>query len=182
MLNLSSIIYTGCDIFLLGSPEAAYRCACRVECENFEITPEMQQEYEECLDRCAEDYGDDPLYEDICFDGCEAQLYAQEIICKDSCGSKPYPVRNIIGYGYVLIAAYERIPFDPRDNMKNWILSMPSGFIQSDKIIIPDWSPPPPWPDVYDGNNRCFGIAILIYFEGLYQPCYHEVWNCEIFG
>ncbi len=61
-------------------------CNCRKECSEIEPSEEDLQEYHDCIDKCHEDYGDDPVYEDYCLDGCEAGLYSAERNCLENCG------------------------------------------------------------------------------------------------
>ncbi len=61
-------------------------CECRKECSEIEPSEEDLQEYHDCIDKCHEDYGDDPVYEDYCLDGCEAGLYSAERNCLENCG------------------------------------------------------------------------------------------------
>ena len=180
-----SVEYTGCDICLLCTQEAVNRCECRSECKEVEPTEEQLQIYDDCLTDCENDYGDDPVYEDYCLDGCEYYLEGVIKSCWIGCGDIPTPVRTIVGYGYRLVAAWAPIPFDPRNNPDNWSEFGPTDLIEGNWVNIPDWNPPSPWPEIYDGNNRCFGIGIRIFYEdadGTTGFCDFTEWECDFIG
>ena len=63
-------------------------CECKKNC-NIEPTEEDLTEYGECTEECEEDYGDDPVYEDYCLDGCEYGLFWRERQCINACGASP---------------------------------------------------------------------------------------------
>lgn len=182
--NTVSVDYTGCDICLLGTQSAVNTCECREDCTDAEPTEEDWKNYESCIERCREDYGDDPNYEDYCLDECEARLYSSERVCLEDCGPPSSAIRTIVGFSYRLVAAWDVIPFDPRFNESEW-KEFQSDLIESNQIVIPNWNPPSPWPEVHSGNNTCYGVGIRIFYEdpdGTVGFCDFTEWQCNIIG
>jgi len=167
--NTVSVNYTGCDICLLGNADAVRTCECRLDCES---------DRQECFDECKDNFsGLTDLVN--CIENCQDRNN-----CLNECGPEPEPIREIISFGYRLVAAWDVIPFDPRFDQSQWEV-FDSETIESNNVIIPNWNPPSPWPKVHSGNNTCYGIGIRIFYQepdGSIGFCDFTEWNCNIIG
>jgi len=179
LTNTMSVEYTGCDICLLGSQSAVNTCECRFKCEE-DFTNDG---YQQCKENCEEVITNPQEWAD-CIEDCNFLLLPLEE-CLSDCGSIPEAVRTIVGYQYILVAAWDEIPFDPRNNEDNWETFELPAPITSNLIDLIEWNPPSPWPGVYTGNNTCYGISMRIFYvdsNGMGVFCDHEQWLCNIIG
>ena len=180
-----SVEYTGCEPCLLGSQEAINRCECREACLEVLPTEEELQAFDECIDECEERYSDDPLNYDYCTYACELDLEEGINQCLQECGPSPSQQLNIIGFQYILVAAWARIPFDPRDNQDNWAIDQITQPIESSFISTINWILPNPWPEVYPDNNTCYGVRMIIFYQdqnGQILTCTFTDWECNFIG
>ncbi len=146
--NTMNASYTGCEICLLGTESAVEACECNKNCDG---------DYIDCRLACNA-AGGGILVLTECHIDCRDDLSA----CKIDCGSEPEPVREIVRFAWTLIAAWEVIPNDPRNNETNWV-KFNSPIIESNTIDPISWNPPSPWPSVNTG-------LILVILQDLLLP------------
>jgi len=84
---------------------------------------------------------------------------------------------DIDSYTAIVVAAFDRIPRDPRANTRNWSTFTRTGSRNgSFRISLPSI-----WRDRARTNNTCFGVRIIMRLKNG-RVIDRTVWDCRIIG
>ena len=150
-LNLLSIAYDVC-----GDP------CCEACCER-----------EDCIATCVESFQNGTITGIAalanCIEGCDESVSNETI-------------HEPIAFSFIVVAAWNNIPFHPWSNEDDWVIFEDSGVPNaSGEIIIPSYTLPVPWPEIYAGHNTCYGISIRVFYNDN-TFCDFVEWDCNIIG
>jgi hypothetical protein len=172
--NSAVIIPTQCDPCILGQAGADI-CNCRGRC---------QSDREACNQQCISTYTSPVQLQALgeCLDNC----YAAYLSCLNTCGEPPAPLRQVLGYAYVIEVYHSPVPNGPGD-ITDPLQGPPSQTIVS-QIITASSLPQSinvaleeDWTEIIGEENYCIVTFLRIFYDDNTCCDFADLF-CEIIG